>query len=166
MRFAMLSSQNGDYSKSNDSSLPHMSDEMLNALFNLYMPNMLSKTLEALIIGVVIWVVGASMIVVFGDATFFSLAVIPTAFLVAPLMYVITKFHLRDILTAERTQAAMRLGIIVTGTQFPLDALGWLMIFHLGYPPLSEAAREMIILALEIGYFWLLIVPLWTEKRT
>lgn len=127
---------------------------------------MSSKTLEALVIGVVIWIAGASMIVLFGQAALFPSVATLAAFLAAPVTYLITRFHLRGVPTAERTSVAIRFGVIITAVQFPLDALGWLIIFNFGSPLPSQAARDAIILALEIGYFWLLIVPWWIGKRT
>ncbi|MFQ6087970.1 MAG: hypothetical protein ACE5K0_03605 [Candidatus Methanofastidiosia archaeon] len=123
------------------------------------------KALEALVIGVAIWIAGALMIILFGQASFFPMAAVSAAFLAAPLMYIMTRFHLREIPVEKYAYVATHLGIAVSAVQFPLDALGFLAIFKLGYPPLTLATREAIILALEVGYFWLLIVPWWVGKR-
>lgn len=125
---------------------------------------MSKKTLEALVIGVALWVAGTVMIIIFGDASLFPSATVTIAFLTAPAMYVMTRFHLRDVLAEERPYVATLFGVVVTAVQFPLDALAWLSTFRLGYPPLTLAAREALIFALEIAYFWLLVVPWWTGK--
>ncbi|MCJ7616559.1 MAG: hypothetical protein MUO43_08495 [Desulfobacterales bacterium] len=126
---------------------------------------MLNKTQGALVIGIVIWVAGALMIMLFGQSSFFPLVVVPAAFLAAPTMYIITKFYLRDVPVEEHIYAATRLGVAVTAVQFPLDAMGWFAIFNFGYPPLTLATREAVFIALEVGYFWLLVIPWWVGKR-
>ena len=123
------------------------------------------KALEALVIGVAVWVAGMLLIALLGEAQYFAPAAIPAAFVALPLMYSLTKFHLRDVPAAERTSAAIQFGVLVTAVQFPLDALGWLAIVKFGYPPSGEAARQMLMIGLEIGYFWMLGVPYWVGKR-
>lgn len=123
-----------------------------------------SKTLEALVIGVAIWASGAITIILLGQVAYFPSIAIPAAFLAIPLMYFVTRFHLRDIRAIEQTFTAIRLGIIVTAVQFPLDALGWLAMTQWGYPPLSQTTRDALIVGLDIGYFGLLVVPYWIAK--
>jgi hypothetical protein len=123
------------------------------------------KKLEALVVGILIWLAGALLITLFGQSPFFPVAALPAAFMAVPAMYVITRLYLRNIPLDERRIAAIRLGVIVTAVQFPLDTLGWLVILKLGFPPLTAAAREAVILSLEVGYFWLLIVPWWAGNR-
>lgn len=122
------------------------------------------RTFEALYIGLVLWAAGGLGIILFGQTAYFSSVVAPAAFVTFPLMYFVTRLHLRDIPTAEQAFTGMRLGIIATAVQFPLDALGWLAIVKLGYPPLSQATRDALIVGLEIGYFGLLVVPYWIAK--
>lgn len=80
-------------------------------------------------------------------------------------MYVITQFHWRDVPNVERKFTGIRLGVVVTAVQFPLDALAWLSIFYLNFPALNQAARQAVMLGLEIGYFWMLVVPYWMGQR-
>lgn len=122
------------------------------------------KTLKGLVIGVVIWIVGALLIILLGQASYFPLAALPCAFLAAPLMYGVTRFYLRGVPVAEQTVTATILGVIVAAVQFPLDAVGWFVITNLGYPPLSQAARDAIVLGLLVGYFWLLVMPRWAAS--
>lgn len=126
---------------------------------------MSKKTFEAMVIGVGLWISGTLMIIIFGDALLFPSVALIAAFLTAPAMYFITRFHLRDVLVEEWPTAATLLGVVVTAVQFPLDALAWLSTFRLGFPPLTGDAREALIVALEIAYFWLLVVPWWTGRR-
>jgi hypothetical protein len=123
------------------------------------------KTLEASALGLAVWTAGMGLIGLAGDLRYFALFVIPAAFAAVPLMYYLTRFHLRDVPAAEQPRAAIRFGVIVTAVQFPLDVLGWLAIFHLGWPPHAQAAREATLIGLEIGYFWMLLVPYWMGRR-
>ncbi|PIU89963.1 MAG: hypothetical protein COS63_04385 [Anaerolineae bacterium CG06_land_8_20_14_3_00_57_67] len=125
---------------------------------------MMRKTAEGLVIGIVIWIAGALIIILLGQSPYFPLAALPSAFLAAPLMYGVTRFHLRGVPVAERTTTATILGMTVAAVQFPLDALGWFIITNLGYPPLSQVARDAGVLGLLIGYFWLLVMPYWTAS--
>lgn len=122
------------------------------------------KALEALAVGLGVWVAGMLLIGLLGEARLFAASAIPAAFVALPLMYGLTRFHLRDVPTADRASAAIRFGVVITAVQFPLDVLGWLAIFRLGYPPHAQGAREALILGLEIGYFWMLVVPCWVGK--
>jgi len=126
------------------------------------MPN---KTKEAIFIGLSIWVVGFLALLMVGQHPVFSLVAVPAAFLTAPLMYFLTKFHLCDVPAKERAYAAMRLGVLILLVQFPLDAIGLLSMFKFNYPALSQTAKESVVLALEVGYFWLLLVPWWVGKK-
>ena len=126
---------------------------------------MLGKTRDALIIGFVIWLAGMLLIALFGSTAYFPLAVVPGALLTAPFMYWVTRLYLRDVPLAEQASIAVQFGIIVTAVQCPLDALGWLAILKMGYPSLSQVARDALIIGLEIGYFWLLVIPYWVAKR-
>ena len=123
------------------------------------------KTLEALAVGVAIWVAGMLLVGWAGDAAYFPVAAVPAAFAALPLMYALTRFHLRDVPASEKWFAAIRFGVLVVAVQFPLDTLGWWAIFNLGYPPHGQAAREATMLGLEIGYFWMLAVPYWVGRR-
>lgn len=124
---------------------------------------MVNEVLEAFLIGMGIWVGGALVIAIFGWAPWFPNIAVPLAFLTAPAMYMITKFHLRNVLKEGQMYAALRLGIIVNTVQFPLDALGSFMIFN--YQLLPPIAQEAIVPALMIGYFFMLIVPWWAGNR-
>jgi hypothetical protein len=126
------------------------------------MPN---KTTQALAIGITIWLFGMLAIIAFGNADWFPAIPIPIAFLTTLLMVALTRWHLRDVPRAERSITAIRFGVAVTAVQFPLDALAWSAIFYLGFPPLTQAAREMLMIALEIGYFAMLVVPWWVGRR-
>lgn len=126
------------------------------------MPN---KITEAIFIGLAIWVVGLLMVLMVGQNPVFPSVAVPAAFLAAPLIYLLAKFHLRDVPAKERAYAAMRLGVLVMLVQFPLDAIGLFSMFTFNYPPLSSAAKESLVLALEVGYFWLLLVPWWVGKK-
>lgn len=120
---------------------------------------MRNKTLEAAFIGFSIWIAGALLLILFRQEPFLRPLAIPIAFLMAPIMYLITRAHLRNVPVKERANAAMRLGVVAAAVQFPLDALGLFSIFRYNYPQIAPEAREALIIALEIGYFWILTIP-------
>lgn len=124
-----------------------------------------AKVREAILLGIGVWVAGAWVIVAIGQSPYFATLAIPVAFLTAPAMWLLARWHLRNVPTTERAYAGLRLGAIVTATQCLLDSVGLLVIARLGWPSLSPAAREVLPVALTIGYFWMLTVPWYASRR-
>jgi len=121
---------------------------------------LLAKSREALITGLAIWIAGAISVLVLGSTPSFTSIAIPAAFLTAPLMWFLVGFHMRDVVPDARVLVALRFGVIVTAAQAVLDAAGLYTEFRFRWLGLSNAAREVIVLGLLIGYACMLLVPL------
>lgn len=80
-------------------------------------------------------------------------------------MYALTRWHLRDVVSADWSSAGLRLGVLATGVQFPLDLLALLSIYEWGFPDLTVAVQRGLVYALLIGYACLLFVPWWGGWR-
>lgn len=126
---------------------------------------MVGKVREATAFGIGIWVAGALAVLSFGQASWFSSLAVPVAVLTAPFMWLVARFHLRDVSPDERAFAGLRLGAIVTAVQCPLDAATLWGIFRLDWLPLPLAARKSLVLGLIVAYFWMLVVPWWEGRR-
>lgn len=126
----------------------------------------MSKTsAEAFLIGVGLWVVGAAVIVLLGDVPFFPTVAPPAALLLVPVIYRLTKWHLRDVAAPNRLGTSLRLSILATAVQFPLDICLLLSMYQLGVPDLSLAGQRATVFALLVGYSCLLLVPWWVTAR-
>jgi hypothetical protein len=88
-----------------------------------------------------------------------------TFLLTPPAMYFVTKFHLRGVSAPARIATGLRLAVLVTVVQLPLDALGLLSVRQLGLPELDLSAQQATVLALQAGYFWMLLIPWWASAR-
>ena len=122
------------------------------------------KSREALITGLAIWVAGAIGVLVLGSTPTFTTIAIPAAFLTAPLMWLLVRFHMRDVVPDDRVLVALRFGVIITAVQVVLDAAGLYTEFRFKWLGLSEVAREVIVLGLLVGYVWMLLVP-WLQAH-
>ena len=122
------------------------------------------KSREALVTGLAIWLAGAIGVLVLGSTPSFTSIAIPAAFLTAPLMWFLVRFHMRDIVPDDRVLVALRFGVIITAVQAILDAAGLYTEFRFGWLGLSEEAREVIVLGLLVGYACMLLVP-WLQAR-
>ena len=111
------------------------------------------------------WIAGALIVIAFGRNSLITILAIPVALLTAPAMWLITRLHLRDVPRNEYSYAGLRLGVIVTAVQCLLDSAGLSIIFQYGYPSFSQVARETLVVALIVAYFWMLVVPWWEGKR-
>ncbi len=106
-----------------------------------------------------LWLIGAVLLAVTGPMSVFPRLAVPVAFLTLPAIWVVARFHLRHLPRSEQSHAGLQLGAAIVAVQFVLDFIGWLVIFYAGWPPLSHAAREATVLALYVGYLWMLVVP-------
>ena len=122
------------------------------------------KSREALITGLGVWVAGAIGVFVLGSRPSFTSIAIPAAFLTAPLMWFLVRFHLRDVVPDDRVLVALRYGVIITSVQVILDAAALYTEFRFGWLGLSEVAREVIVLGLLVGYACMLLIP-WLQVR-
>jgi len=127
---------------------------------------MSGKAREAIVLGIGIWIAGAVLFAAFTQMPGFSTLVLPITFLTAPAMWLVARFHLRNVALEERVHAGLRLGAIITATQCLLDGGALFVIFRAGRPAFSPAAREATTVAMAVGYFWMLVVPWWEGKRT
>ena len=122
------------------------------------------KSREALIIGFAIWGAGAIGVVVLASRPSLTSIAIPAAFLIAPLVWFLVHFHMRDVVPDDRVLAALRFGVIITAVQVILDATGLYTEFRFGWLGLSELAREAIVIGLLVGYACMLLVP-WLQAH-
>lgn len=125
---------------------------------------MTAKSMEAVLVGVGLWIAGATAVVLLGGLAAFHLIAPPGALLLIPVMYALTRWHLRDVASVDRSSTGLRLGVLATGVQFPLDLLAFLSIYEWGFPDLSSAGQRGLVYALLIGYACLLFVPWWTAR--
>ena len=123
-----------------------------------------NKNTEALIVGFLIWVLGVIAVTFFSKFDIFLIIAIPVTFLVIPAIFLLTKFHLRNVEDKEKEKVATEFGIIITLIQFPLDALWWFLSSKIN-SPVPRDVSTMIAILLPIGYFWLLAVPWWIGKK-
>lgn len=123
---------------------------------------MVGKSRQAVVIGLALWVAGAGAVILLGPLPFFA-GTAPTAtlLLAPPAMYFVARFHLRDVSPSMCVATGLRLSVVVTAIQLPLDAMGLVSIQQFGFPSLDSTARLSAMLALQVGYFWMLLVPWW-----
>jgi len=115
------------------------------------------KVREAIILGVSIWIAGALSLAIFGQRIYFSEYAVPVSFIIIPAMIIIARWHFRDIESNLLSYSGLRLGV-VTAIQSLLDGV---IVFGIGWPPLSQSAYEILPLALLTAYFWMLVIPWW-----
>lgn len=124
------------------------------------------KAIEAFIIGFIGWFFAVIAIIAFGKTEFYISNVILTVALIAPpAIYYLLKFHLRSVGKDDKRFIAAQFGVLATLIQFPLDFFGWLIIFKYDFQFLPQEAREATLLALLIGYFFMLGVPWLASKN-
>lgn len=98
---------------------------------------MTAKSVEAVLIGVGLWIAGATAVVLLGGLGAFHVLAPPGALLLIPVMYGLTRWHLRDVASTDRSSTGLRLAVLVTGKQLPLHLLAFLSVYDGGFPDLS-----------------------------
>lgn len=128
--------------------------------------NVHHKSVQAILLGIGLWVAGTALIGAIGRAPLFAMLAVPVTLVVTPvIMLGLTSLHLRGVSQEERAEVGFRLGALITLVQFPLDALGLFAVFNFGFLGLSEVSQRAVVLALEVGYFWMLVTPWWFSSR-
>lgn len=120
---------------------------------------MRTRRWEGITVGLLVWGAGTLVVAWASRYTFFATAVAPAALLAFALMYGLTRWHLRSVPPAQRAARAIEFGVLVTAVQFPLDAMAFYAMNRWGFLPMSIAAREMLVIGLEVGYLGLLLTP-------
>ena len=112
------------------------------------------------------WLLGFLGIILFYNQQHFPLAVVIVVSVGAPIpIWLISLQFLKRIPGHSLSINALSLSAIVLMIQFFLDGLFAVSIFFFNVPQLSVSAVKGLFLALEIGYFNILLIPWLTSHR-
>lgn len=124
------------------------------------------KVIQAVAIGVIAWLLGFLGILLFYNQQYFPVAVVIVVIIGAPVpVWFISQRFLTRIPQQSLSLNALSFSAIVLIIQFFLDGLFALSIFFFNVPQLSVSAVKGLFLALEIGYFYFLLIPWLTSRR-
>lgn len=117
------------------------------------------KNRFALVVGLVFWSAATAAVLILADSSVFPILAAVFSLLTIPGMVVLTRYQISDVEEAEKGAVARRFGMIVTMVQYPLDTLGFTAVLFFGFPPTNPTHQHVLVIALLIGYLWLLGVP-------
>lgn len=121
------------------------------------------KAIQAVILGSIGWLFGLAAFALFHGSPLFPGTTAPAVLAGAPLpLWVVAYFYLKSVPAEAAARTAAFMSLIVLVIQFVLDGAFMFAVFHLGFPRLSNEAVRASFLALEIGYFYIGVIP-WLE---
>jgi hypothetical protein len=125
-----------------------------------------NKAMQAAIIGVIMWLLGfAAVMLLFNLPAFPAIAVVGVL-VGAPLpVWFVSWRFLAGTRKESLSFTALTFSAIVLMIQFLLDGLFAASVLFFNMPRFDSAAIKGLFLALEIGYFYISVIPWATSKR-
>jgi hypothetical protein len=125
-----------------------------------------NKAMQAAVIGVIMWLLGFAAVMLLVNLPNFPVIAVVGVLVGAPLpVWFVSWRFLVGTRRESLSFTALSFSAIVLLIQFLLDGLFAASVFFFNMPRLDAAAAKGLFLALEIGYFYILVISWATSKR-
>jgi hypothetical protein len=125
-----------------------------------------NKAIQAAVIGVIMWLLGFAAVMLLISLPNFPVIAVVGVLVGAPLpVWFVSWRFLAGTRKESLSFEALSFSAIVLLIQFLLDGLFAASVFFLNIPRVDSAAIKGLFLALEMGYFYISIIPWATSKR-
>ena len=126
----------------------------------------LKKINQAVVIGLIAWLLGFFGIFFFYRSPSFSSLVIPLVIIGAPLpMWAASYLYVKSVESSRAVYYSVIFSLIFLIVQFILDGIFAFSIFFLNKPPLSDISIKSLFQSLLIAYFYIATIPLLEARR-
>jgi hypothetical protein len=125
-----------------------------------------NKVIQAAVIGVIMWLLGFAAVMLLINLPAFPVIAVVGVLIGAPLpVWFVSWRFLAGTRKESLSLNALSFSAIVLVIQFLLDGFFVASMFIFDMPRLDSAAIKGLFLALEIGYFYISVIPWATNKR-